>query len=69
MESITIGIKGMTCGGCVASVQRAVKQLDGVEKVDVSLAQQQATVEYIPGRVNPARIRSAIEGAGFEVSR
>lgn len=69
MESITIGIEGMTCGGCVASVQRALKQLDGVEKVDVSLAQHEAVIEYVPGRVNPATLRSAIEGAGFEVVR
>ena len=69
METITIGIKGMTCGGCVASVQRALKQLDGVEKVDVSLQQQQATVNYAPEQVDPTRLRSAIEGAGFEVTR
>jgi copper chaperone len=69
METIRIGIRGMTCGGCVASVQRALKQIDGVEKVDVSLAENRATVEYVPGRVNAARLRSAIEGAGFEVER
>ncbi|HEY0336215.1 MAG TPA: heavy-metal-associated domain-containing protein [Burkholderiales bacterium] len=69
METIKIGIKGMTCGGCVASVKRVLTHLDGVQKVDVSLEQQQATVEYTPGRVDPARLRSAIEGAGFEVAR
>jgi copper chaperone CopZ len=68
METIKIGIKGMTCGGCVASVKRVLKQLDGVQNVDVSLEQHQATVEYTAGRVDPARLRSAIEGAGFEVA-
>jgi copper chaperone len=68
METIKIGIKGMTCGGCVASVKRVLKQLDGVQNVDVSLEQQQATVEYTAGRVDAARLRSAIEGAGFEVA-
>ena len=69
METITIGIRGMTSGGCVASVQRALKALDGVENVDVSLEQQQARIGYVPGRVNAARLRSAIEDAGFEVAR
>jgi copper chaperone len=69
METITIGVNGMTCGGCVASVQRALKRVDGVEKVDVSLERRQATVEYAPDRVDAARLRSAIEGAGFEVAR
>ncbi len=68
MATITMSVKGMTCGGCVASVQRVLKQMDGVSKVDVSLQQQQATVEYAPERVDPTRLRSAIEGAGFEVA-
>jgi copper chaperone len=67
METTTIKIRGMTCGGCVASVQRVLKALDGVENVDVSLKQEQATVQYVAGRVDPTRLRSAIEGAGFEV--
>ena len=69
MESITIGIRGMTCGGCVASVKRALEGIDGVERVDVQLEPGQAKVNYVPGRVNGARLRSAIEDAGFEVDR
>jgi copper chaperone CopZ len=53
----------------VASVQRALKQLKGVSKVDVSLQQHEATVEYAAQDVDPARLREAIEGAGFEVGR
>ena len=66
MESITIKIGGMTCGGCVASVQRVLKKLDGVEKVDVSLDQAQANISYDAARVNEAQLRSAIEDAGFD---
>ena len=69
METITLGIKGMTCGGCVASVQRALKALDGVGEVDVSLEREQATIEYESGRVDPARLRTVIEDAGYEVAR
>jgi copper chaperone len=69
VETTTIRINGMTCSGCVASVTRVLQALDGVGRVDVSLEGAQATVEYEPGRVNPARLRSAIEGAGFEVVR
>jgi copper chaperone len=69
METTTIKIQGMTCSGCVQSVTRVLEALDGVNKVNVSLEDAQATVEYTPGRVNPARLHSAIEGAGFEVVR
>ena len=69
METITLGIKGMTCSGCVASVQRVLKALDGVGEVDVSLEREQATIEYESGRVDPARLRTVIEDAGYEVAR
>lgn len=69
METITIPVRGMTCEGCVAGVTRVLKAIDGVERVDVKLDPGQATVEYVPGRVNAARLRSAIEDAGYEVER
>lgn len=69
MESITIPIQGMTCSGCVANVERILKAIDGVHSVRVSLDPAEATVEYVPGRVNAARMRSAIEDAGYEVVR
>jgi len=69
METITLGIKGMTCSGCVASVQRVLKALDGVGEVDVSLEREQATIEYVGSRVDPARLSAVIEDAGYEVIR
>jgi copper chaperone len=69
MESITIPIEGMTCGGCVANVERVLKAIDGVQSVNVSLDPARAVVEFAPGRVDPAHLRSAIEDAGYEVTR
>ncbi|KAK3371812.1 hypothetical protein B0T24DRAFT_337752 [Lasiosphaeria ovina] len=34
----------MTCGGCSGAVDRVLKKLDGVNKYEVSLADQKATV-------------------------
>ena len=59
-------VEGMHCGGCVKSVTGAVSRLAGVRKVDVSLEQKAATVEYDAGALAPAAIVAAIEGAGFE---
>ena len=68
MQTAQIKVQGMTCGGCVASVKRALQQIDGVEKVDVSLGEAQARVEYDPARVNESQLRSAIEDAGFDAA-
>ena len=66
MQTAQIKVEGMTCGGCVASVKRALQQIDGVETVEVSLDQAQARVQYDPARVNESQLRSASEDAGFD---
>ena len=66
MQTAQIKVQGMTCGGCVASVKRALQQIEGVENVEVSLADAQARVQYDPARVNESQLRSAIEDAGFD---
>jgi copper chaperone len=68
METVTIKVGGMTCGGCVASVQRVVKALPGVESVDVSLANEEAVVTYDGAKTAPAAFTAAIAAAGFEAS-
>lgn len=67
MESVRIGIDGMTCEGCVASVTRVLKALPGVEQVDVSLAAGSASVRYDAARTNVPVMRTAIEDAGYGV--
>jgi copper chaperone len=67
MQTTTLKISGMTCGGCVASVTRVLRELDGVTRADVSLADAKATVEYEPAQVKPADLQAAIEDAGYEV--
>ncbi|QNM96166.1 heavy-metal-associated domain-containing protein [Chitinimonas koreensis] len=62
------GIEGMSCGGCAASVERALKALPGVESVAVELAEGSARVRFDPGLVDLARIRAAIEDAGYTVT-
>ncbi|WP_184201019.1 heavy-metal-associated domain-containing protein [Chitinimonas taiwanensis] len=60
-------IEGMSCGGCVASVERALRAQAGVQQVAVSLADKQAKVAFDAAQMDVARLRAAIEAAGFEV--
>jgi len=61
-------VSGMTCMGCVATVKRVVSALPGVEKVDVSLDQARARVEFDPAATPPERIVSALTDAGYEAA-
>lgn len=62
----TFRVDGMTCGGCVRSVTNAVTRVAGVSRVEVSLENKAATVEFDAAAVAPAAIVAAIEAAGFD---
>ena len=64
METITLGVDGMTCGGCVLSVEKALGRVAGVHKVTVSLEKREATVEG--DKLDRARLAAAVEDAGFD---
>ena len=64
----SISIKGMTCGGCVKSVENKVRKLEGVESISVDLKAGRATVAFESDRVSAAKIAAAIVDAGFEAT-
>jgi copper chaperone len=68
METVKLGVQGMTCGGCVASVTRVLKATPGVADAQVTLQPGAATVTYDPSRVKVDDLKTAIEGAGFDVA-
>jgi copper chaperone len=68
METTTIKVDGMSCGGCVKSVTGVLTALDGVAKAEVSLEQKQAVVEFDAGKVSRDQLKAVIEDAGFEAS-
>jgi copper chaperone len=67
METTKLDVRGMTCGGCVASVTRVLKAGPGVDDVAVTLQPGAATVTFDPGRTSIAALRTAVEDAGFDV--
>jgi Cu+-exporting ATPase len=57
----------MTCANCVQNVERALRKVDGVLRVNVNLASEKASVEYVPSVVGLDAIKRAIEDAGYGV--
>ena len=68
METTTIKVAGMSCGGCVKSVTGVLVARDGVATAAVSLEQAQAVIEFDAAKVNRAQLAQAIEDAGFDAS-
>lgn len=67
MERTVIGIGGMSCQGCVKNVSGVLRDLPGVESVEVSLEAGQASISYDPGKIGIAQFKDAVETAGFDV--
>ena len=60
-------IGGMHCAGCVSSIQKSVSDVPGVNKVEVNLATEKATLEFDQSKVRLDSIEKAIEEIGYKV--
>jgi Cu+-exporting ATPase len=68
MKTITLPITGMTCANCVATIERNLKKLDGVQAAVVNLASERAAVEYDPAKLGQSALIARIERAGYGVA-
>jgi copper chaperone len=66
MEHLVVGIVGMHCQGCVKNVTGILRALPGVSRVEVSMENGNAEIDYDPQLAGPAQFTDAIESAGFE---
>lgn len=60
-----LAISGMSCAGCVATVERALQRVPGVTRADVNLAEHSATVQ---GAAAAAQLIEAVSRAGYGAS-
>lgn len=65
-KTTTIRIEGMHCNMCSASVTKALKATEGVEKVEVSFDKGEAVIQYDDQKVTEAKLRDVINGTGFK---
>lgn len=61
-------ISGMTCSACSSHVEKAVKKLQGMEKVSVNLLTETMEVHYDQARLAGDEIIEAVERAGYGAS-
>ena len=65
VETASISIEGMTCGGCSSKVETALSAKSGVKNVSVDFDSKLATVEYYPSKVEKTELLSIVSNAGF----
>ncbi|MFH1140649.1 MAG: copper ion binding protein, partial [Chloroflexota bacterium] len=65
-KQVILRVDGMTCASCVAHVEGALKEVDGVADARVNLATEKATVEYNIATAGLKDLVEAIDGAGYK---
>lgn len=69
LEESLFAVQNMFCGGCAATVERALRRLSGVEDVSVSFLGDTAIVLHDAQKISADDIRSAITKLGYETRR
>ncbi len=59
-QTSTLKVSGMACGACAATVEKAVKKVDGVTAAVVSQPKGTAEITFDPTKTSPEALAKAI---------
>lgn len=62
LDIIALSLSGVTCASCVASIEKVLNQLDGVESISINFANRSAQIQ---GSKTPKALIEAIESIGY----
>lgn len=68
MKEVKYQITGMTCAACQANITRAVKKIQGVKEVNVSLLSNQMQVAYDETQTTDEFIMNTVKSIGYGAS-
>ena len=66
-ERLQLKIGGMSCSFCTATIERALGRMPGVERVHVSLAHEEALIEFDPTQQTDDSLRQTLRQLGYTV--
>lgn len=69
IEQATLTAPDISCGHCVATINKAVGAIDGVRHVETSEQTKQVQVEFDPGKVSLTRIEAVLDEEGYPVKK
>lgn len=67
-KQLTLPITGMTCANCVATVERNLKKLEGVQSAVVNLSSERATVDFDAAKLGLSEVIARVNRAGYGVA-
>lgn len=67
IKKTAIKIGGMHCAGCITAIQNYMSDIEGVEKCQVNLAAEKATLEYDSSLISLENIENLLKDIGYSV--
>jgi periplasmic mercuric ion binding protein len=64
-KTVTLSVPGMYCEVCPATVSKALKKVNGVEKVAASFETKEAVVTFDDAKTSVDALRKATANAGY----
>jgi len=68
MTRTRLSIEGMHCASCVARVEKAIKQVSGVQEASVNLATHSADVEHDESQGSAEQLTEAVQRTGYDAA-
>src|SRR5215470_2025917 len=65
LQTLTLAVENMRCGGCIRSVERAALSVTGVASARANLAAKRVSVIVADAQVSEADVIGALARAGF----
>jgi Cu2+-exporting ATPase len=63
----SFAVSGMSCAACAGSVERALRDVEGVRDASVNFANHSAWAEYDANEISAERLRAAVQSAGYDL--
>jgi uncharacterized protein len=69
VKTVKLGVNGMHCTGCEATIERAVSVLPGIQAVSASYPDARVSITFDDLQIDENAVSAAISAAGYTVSK
>ena len=66
MKKAVLNIFGLHCASCVANIENALKNQEGIKEINVNFASEKAYLTYDPNKISLDEIKKIIEKLGYK---
>jgi Cu+-exporting ATPase len=68
VENVSLPVTGMTCAACARTIERTLRQVDGVNEASVNFATSRADVRFDPAATDVPALVRAVRDVGYDIA-